>query len=122
MGEFFKKLERDCVDIQKQWWREETIGEFFEEIWRGFAWMSKNQYWREESMGGFLKVFPPSSMVWGSLLEKGNAPGWMGGADRSWGPRPDGWHADRSWGSVATACGARWVARARYWMGSWIGA
>ena len=30
------------------------MGEFFEEIWRGFAWMSKKQYWREGTMGDFL--------------------------------------------------------------------
>ena len=73
------------------------------------------------------KPNPPNSKVWGSLLEKGNAPGWMargselGARGRSWGPaKPDkwrwvargselvargselgaGWHAERNWGPL----------------------
>ena len=49
--------------------------------------------------------FPPSSKVWGSLLEKGNAPGWMGGTRMgAGGPRRRGlrgrpWTGGRGAGS-----------------------
>ena len=64
----------------------------------------------ESIIGG--SIFPPNSKVWGSLLEKGNAPGWMGGTRmgggtripaRSAGSVLDGWHADRSWAHAACA-------------------
>ena len=34
-GDFTRNLERVCVDFKKQYWRE---------ICRGLAWISKNQY------------------------------------------------------------------------------
>ena len=36
---------------------------------------------------------PPNSKVWGSLVEKEDAPSWMGGTPDDGGV-PDGWHAD----------------------------
>ena len=49
---------------------------------------------------------PKQYKVWGSLLENGNAPGWMGGDLGARGPdawhadqgaRRHGWHADLGW-------------------------
>ena len=60
----------------------------------------------------YLCPNPPNSKVWGSLLEKGNAPQMGAGAiwwqvDGSWGPA--GWvHADRSWGEKVPD-GWHWV-------------
>ena len=57
------------------------------------------------SLDTIISFLPDSR---GSLLEKGNAPGWMGGpagpdgmlaCGSERGPAgPDGWHADQSWG------------------------
>ena len=58
---------------------------------------------------------PPNSKVWGSLLEKGNAPGWMGGTRMGAGGPARigaGWVARRGGGSVARrglSAGPRWA-------------
>ena len=77
----------------------------------------------------FRLIVPPNSKVWGSLLERGTVPGWMGGtrmgvrargldgwhADGSWGPAvPDGWHAD------GTGCADRSL-RSQYWLRGRVG-
>ena len=31
------------------------MGDFFLEIWGGFAWVANKQYWREETMGDFSR-------------------------------------------------------------------
>ena len=75
--------------------------------------------------------FPPNSKVWGSLLEKRNAPGWMGGTRLSGGTRigtggprsrwpwfagRDGWHAGLDGGP-------QWLGNPRkIRSGRWIGA
>ena len=56
MGEFFSRNWEKLFAwvAKKQYWREETMGEIFLEIWGGFAWVAKKQYWREETMGEFF--------------------------------------------------------------------
>ena len=50
MGEFFKKFGEGLRRFPKtQDWREETMGAFFRENWRGFAWISEN--WRGGNYG-----------------------------------------------------------------------
>ena len=54
-GIFSRNLEKLFAWISsKQYWREETAGDFFLEIWGRFAWVAKKQYWREETMGEFF--------------------------------------------------------------------
>ena len=81
-------------------------------------------------------IFPPKSTVWSSLLDRWNAPGWMGGTlargsergpVRGWvqGRRGQSWGRDRGWGSARPAAGWRADRMARGSEGSdgaWIGA
>ena len=53
-GIFLEIWGRFAWVAEKQYWREETMGEIFLEIWGGFAWVAKKQYWREETMGEFF--------------------------------------------------------------------
>ena len=57
-GGIFPEVWRRYARIsKKQYWWEETMGEFFEELGEGMRKFQKKQYWREETMGEFLQKF-----------------------------------------------------------------
>ena len=78
-GILSRNLEGDCVHFQQATLVGGNYGGIFLEIWRGFAWISKKQYWWEETIGDFLQKFgeglrgfPESNIggrkVWGNIF------------------------------------------------------
>ena len=53
-GNFSRNLGTVCVGCQKQYWREETVGEFFSKLGEIVCLDFQKQYWREETMGEFF--------------------------------------------------------------------
>ena len=57
MGKFFQKFGEDMRELQKtllDYWREETMGEFFKNLEKICANFQK-EFWREETMGDFSR-------------------------------------------------------------------
>ena len=58
LGKISRKLEKVCVDFQKAMFTRGKYGECFPEILfeigKGFVWISQKQYWWEETMGEFF--------------------------------------------------------------------